>query len=117
MWSGLRSTSALVFAKIGHIEDGLDIYSVLEYVKNIPMEVPESQKNREPKCDCRVWFKEAVERLDKAGFFVQCSNVDGLEIELNQRATAASYLKERSSDFRPVVYKSNFAWAWPDSRS
>ena len=90
-WEGTRDPTAVAFLKIGDIDPDFDWTLIVEYVKDIPMDIPSSQRAREPKFTCRVWFKEAIRMLNESGMFVKCPDVDALEEELRQRAIYAAF--------------------------
>lgn len=54
-------------------------------VEAIPLEVPPADQATEKTFDCRVWFREAVRRLDANGILT-CPDIDALEIELERLA-------------------------------
>lgn len=81
----------MAFIKIGHIDLDFDHTLLVDYVKDIPMAVPPSQRSKEPKFTCRVWFKEAIRVLNDSGVFVKCPDVDALEDELTRKALAGAY--------------------------
>ena len=107
-WNGLASVLAVAFVKIGHILDDLDHTALLLYIKDIPMSIPDNQQPKEFKFTCRVWFKEAIRQLNRAGVFVKCDDVEALEKELSQKATAAEYMGLQ----RPFIASSKNAGRW-----
>ncbi|KAJ3568461.1 hypothetical protein NP233_g5695 [Leucocoprinus birnbaumii] len=112
-WEGPNSPEALLFGKIGEIDEGLDFRNLLEYAKEVPMCIPAEKEHIYSRFTCRVWFKEAIEMLNKSQMFVACPNVDLLEEELIQRAHAAAMLKNGTRNFNYVAYKTERACAWP----
>jgi hypothetical protein len=109
-WNGPDDVLAVTFTKIGDLGEGLDYLSLVEYVKDIPMTVPPVDYLREPRFNCRVWFREALRRLHKSELFVRCYNVDSLEHALTTRATAAEYMGDlpRMYDFPALAGP----WPW-----
>ncbi|KAF8918822.1 hypothetical protein CPB85DRAFT_1278859, partial [Mucidula mucida] len=90
-WRGPEDLLSVTFTKIGDLMEGLDYQILDEYLKPIPMEVPNRDRANERSFTCRVWFKEAVRRLNDSGLFVQCEDVDALEMDLNEKACAVEY--------------------------
>ncbi|KAJ3568462.1 hypothetical protein NP233_g5697 [Leucocoprinus birnbaumii] len=111
-WDCPNSKSTLLFAKIGRIAEGLDYRNLLEYVRHVPMRIPAGKEHIYSRFTCRVWFKEAIEMLNRSQVFVACPDVDLLEKELFQRAHAAALLKARSRNFEYIAYKTERADAW-----
>ena len=54
-------------------------------LKDIPLAIPDSDKNTEPRFSCRVWLREAVRHLDAAGL-INCSDINALEAECRSYA-------------------------------
>ncbi|KAF7422997.1 hypothetical protein PC9H_011161 [Pleurotus ostreatus] len=71
--------------KIGKLAGDFDIASVKTILRAIPMEVPASDAEIEPRFSCRVWFKEAVRQLAYAGV-ITCTDVCALENECREYA-------------------------------
>jgi hypothetical protein len=103
-------TSVVTFVKIGKIDEGKNVDHLVEYVKDIPMDiVPESQKDSESKFSCRVFVKEAIRLLDKARVFVQCPDFNALAEEIKEQATAA---ESQDPKDQPLITTSKVARAW-----
>ncbi len=101
----------MTFTKIGHVDNDFDVEMLEEYVKDIPMSLPEVDVGKEPRFTCRVWFKEAIRRLNRAELFVNCPDVDALERELVQRASALE-LGQLGNMMLPYFYTTKLAQAW-----
>lgn len=85
-WSRKHCPEAVLFSKIGKLPKGRD-YGVLDqYLKPIPIAIPEADRGRELTFNCRVWFREAIRTLHNAREFLVCEDVDALEEELTRRA-------------------------------
>ncbi|KAF9460183.1 hypothetical protein BDZ94DRAFT_1324255 [Collybia nuda] len=106
-WDEEDLPQAVSFTKIGEIPDGLDHRHLDEYLRGIPMTVSKVDGNREHLFTCRVWFREAVRQLHDSGIFVECHDIDSLENELTNRATAAEYLGRL-----PQIYETKLARPW-----
>ncbi|PBL01867.1 hypothetical protein ARMGADRAFT_1005360 [Armillaria gallica] len=95
LWVNPQSEDSMpvTFTKIGQVPEDWD-YSYLDYFLNsIPMCTPDTDRAREPRFTCRVWFKEAIRTLHAAEMFVKCADVDALERDLVTKATAAEYMR------------------------
>ncbi|KZT08867.1 uncharacterized protein LAESUDRAFT_675350 [Laetiporus sulphureus 93-53] len=90
-WSAWNDSRVVAFFPMGEMPQGLDHTHLNEYLQTIPMEVPSIDRLCEPRFTCRVWFKAAVRLLNDVEMFVRCSDVDGLEMQLANRATAAQF--------------------------
>ncbi|GLB39989.1 hypothetical protein LshimejAT787_0704990 [Lyophyllum shimeji] len=101
------SSMAVTFTKIGELPEWMDHGFLDNYLREIPMAVPKVDYQREKAFTCRVWFRAAIRQLHDSGMFVECSDVDSLESELKNRATAAEYLGNL-----PHVYETTLARAW-----
>ncbi|KAF9266124.1 hypothetical protein L218DRAFT_96597 [Marasmius fiardii PR-910] len=105
-WDGPSSRAGVLFSKIGRIAPGLDHDTLVYY------EIPHIDYGREDCFTCRVWFRKAIRRPNYYGVFVQCYNVDALETELIQKATAAAIKFQYRADRALLVVKSENAEAW-----
>ena len=70
------------------IGSGIGTEELHEVLKDIPMAVPEIDKDREVDFTCRVWIREALRRMHACGF-VMCEDVDGLEDEMGRYGAGA----------------------------
>lgn len=68
------------------------------------MKVPEIDKERESKFTCRVWFREAIRRLNAPGV-IKCTNVDALEQEVYQYALPNQAAYPTWQGYLPYVSK------------
>ncbi|PBK82249.1 hypothetical protein ARMGADRAFT_947043, partial [Armillaria gallica] len=109
-WDGPDSFLAVTFTKIGHVDNNFDVEMLEEYVKDIPMSLPEVDIGKEPRFTCRVWFKEAIRHLNLTELFVNCPDVDALERELIQRASALE-LGQVGNMMLPYFYTTKLAQA------
>ncbi|KAG7441112.1 uncharacterized protein BT62DRAFT_909075 [Guyanagaster necrorhizus] len=111
MWAGPNSVMAVTFTKIGHVDDDFTVEMLEEYVRGIPMSIPEVDIGKERRFTCRVRFKEAIRRLNSAQLFVNCPDVDALERELTQRASALE-LGQFGNMMLPYYYITRLAQPW-----
>ncbi|KAI0362376.1 hypothetical protein OH77DRAFT_47818 [Trametes cingulata] len=75
------SPAVAAAATIGRLPEGKTIDDLDALLREIPMEVPEVDREREPQWTCRVWIREALRRMH-AGGYVKCEDVDALEEEM-----------------------------------
>ncbi|KAF5363329.1 hypothetical protein D9756_000077 [Leucocoprinus leucothites] len=115
-WHCVDDDTAVAFIKVGQIDEGLNIDHLAEYVKDIPMTVvPESQVNDETRFSCRVFVKEAIRLLNKAGAFVQCPDFKALANEVEERAIVVA--KDQDPKNLPLFLTSEVASPLPVSGS
>ncbi|PPQ69268.1 hypothetical protein CVT24_000074 [Panaeolus cyanescens] len=111
-WNGPKEPNALAFTKIGSIMEGLEVEHIIEYLKDIPMTVPEGRKGLDLQFSSRVWFGEAIRLLNDSQMFVHCPDVEALVREVTiQGATAQN---QSIGPPRPIIAVSKVARAWPD---
>ncbi|KAK0467713.1 uncharacterized protein EV420DRAFT_1634975 [Desarmillaria tabescens] len=110
-WNGPDSTLAVTFTKIGHVDDDLTVEAFEQYIIDISMSIPDVDRGKESRFTCRVWFKEAIRRLNDAQLFVNCPDVDALEKELNRKATALQYAQLDITLPKLLVAKKAAPWS------
>ncbi|KXN81841.1 hypothetical protein AN958_03610, partial [Leucoagaricus sp. SymC.cos] len=109
-WRYLEDGISIAFVKIGQIGGESSVNKLVEYVKDIPMDiVPGNQKDSESKFSCRVWVKEAIRILDSIGVFVRCPDIGALVQEVNEQAAAAENQNPKNL---PLSIYSQVASAW-----
>lgn len=103
------SFALTIMAKIGAIHPDWDVQFLDEYLKVIPMSVPDIDRHVESTFTSKVWFRQAVRVLHNEQFSVKCEDVDALERELASSARIADSTTGFSSTFfeaksaRPVT--------------
>ncbi|KAH9857112.1 hypothetical protein C2E23DRAFT_806591 [Lenzites betulinus] len=78
----LATSPAVAAASIiGRLPEGKHVDDLDMLLREIPMSVPEVDKDREPTWTCRVWIREALRRMHGNGYIV-CEDVDAMEEEM-----------------------------------
>ncbi|KAI0372888.1 hypothetical protein BV20DRAFT_840067 [Pilatotrama ljubarskyi] len=75
------SPAVAAAATIGCLPPGKSVDDLDAILREIPMEVSEVDKEREPTWTCRVWIREALRRMHTSGYVV-CEDVDAMEEEM-----------------------------------
>ncbi|KAF4591278.1 hypothetical protein EYR40_009881 [Pleurotus pulmonarius] len=97
--------------KIGHLAGDFDIGAVNALLGAIPMEVPASDATIEPRFSCRVWFKEAVRQLARAGA-ITCPDVYVLEDECREYARGNDASQGFDRHIRPSDWITFQKYSW-----
>lgn len=97
-WNALTSDSCIILHPIGRIAEfdpkDKDAYiqNLDDYLRPIPLKVPEVDRGLFSHFTCRVWFRAAIRELHRAGVYVYCPDVNPLEEKLLEAATGMEYL-------------------------
>ncbi|OJT05710.1 hypothetical protein TRAPUB_3465 [Trametes pubescens] len=75
------SPAVAAAALLGRLPDGKSVDDLDALLRQIPMEVPEVDREREPTWSCRVWIREALRRMHVSGY-IHCEDVDAMEAEM-----------------------------------
>lgn len=85
----LNSTAVATAAVVGKLRSNTTIDDLDRLLSPIPMEVPEVDRDREPRFTCRVWCREALRKMNDAKVLI-CEDVDYLEAEMWEYGGAAA---------------------------
>lgn len=120
------NSSAYVAAAIGigRLRRGMSVDRLHQLLSRIPMDlVPNQDLGNEPGFTCRVWVREAIRVLDRAGI-IQCDSVDELEWELKGYGERARHHLNRGYFRGGFMEASSFSrwtrpliWAYFSNRS
>ncbi|KAF9043049.1 hypothetical protein BJ165DRAFT_1405448 [Panaeolus papilionaceus] len=113
-WNGPKEHNALAFVKIGSIMEGLDVNHLVEYVKDIPMAVPEERKAFDSQFSSRVWFREAIRIFNDSQMFVYCSELQLEDLIREVMIQGALAENQTRGPQRPMITVSMVARPWPD---
>ncbi|KAI0672991.1 hypothetical protein C8Q78DRAFT_969926 [Trametes maxima] len=83
------SPAVAAAAILGRLPPGKTVDDLDAFLREIPMEVPRIDQDREPVWSCRVWVREALRRMHARGYIV-CEDVDALEAEMWEYGGAAA---------------------------
>ncbi|KAK0468261.1 uncharacterized protein EV420DRAFT_1503546 [Desarmillaria tabescens] len=86
----------VVAVVIGNLK-GKSVDDIDNVLKNIPMQVPAIDVEKEPRFSCRVWCREALRRLDKEGI-ISCSDINAMEKEVWEYGEAAADILENHKE-------------------
>ncbi|KAL1944667.1 hypothetical protein VTO73DRAFT_3097 [Trametes versicolor] len=75
------SPAVAAAAIIGRLPDGKSVDDLNALLRQIPMEVPQVDRERELTWTCRVWIREALRRMHVRGY-IHCEDVDAMEEEM-----------------------------------
>ena len=105
----VTSESVAAAVIIGQIPATRSLDDLDRILKSIPMNViPDEEKDREDKFDCRVWLREGVRRLIKEGW-IRCRDVYALEDEVQLHGEAACEEMNRGTYTSLMIHKSRYS--------
>ncbi|KAH9830498.1 uncharacterized protein C8Q71DRAFT_368342 [Rhodofomes roseus] len=95
----VTSRTACVVVKIAQLNN-LTIEYLDRLLSTIPMETLPADQGQQ--FTCRIWFREAIRRLHKAGV-LQCPSVNNLEFELKDQASSHYMNLERGATYKVLT--------------
>jgi hypothetical protein len=70
----------MLICALGKVTEN-DVRDIVKLLRSIPLcVVPDKDKGREARFTCRVWWREAIRRLERGGY-INCPDVNALESE------------------------------------